>query len=185
MINLEIISGTDRPGSNALRIARYLQKLYAQLDTRANILNLQKFPVQETAGGHYGKELPGLKAFVEPLMDADGVIIVCPEYNGGYPGILKLFIDYLPYPNSLNKKPVCFVGEATGAFGGLRAVEQLQQVTGYRNAYLFPERIFIPHIHKNFDEEEGIRDPFQQELLENQVSNFVQYIKDLQTVQPG
>src|SRR5699024_10868658 len=120
--------------------------------------------------------------FVKPLQRADGVVMVCPEYNGGYPGILKLFIDYLPYPNSLNRKPICFIGQATGAFGGLRAVEQLQQVTGYRNAYLFPERIFITRIHKNFDENKGIRDPDQQALLETQAQNFVQYIHDLQAV---
>ncbi|MDZ7716989.1 MAG: hypothetical protein U5J95_12320 [Balneolaceae bacterium] len=43
----------------------------------------------------------------------------------------------------MDKKPIAFVGEANGAFGGMRAVEQLQQVVGYRHAHVFPERVFI------------------------------------------
>lgn len=179
MINIEIISGTDRPNSNALRVSRYLQKQYANLDTDPGIIDLQDFPIDEVAGGPYGDDIAAIESFVNPLLKADGLVVVCPEYNGGYPGILKLFIDYLPFPESLNKKPVCFVGEANGAFGALRAVEQLQQVVGYRNAHVFPERVFISRVHKNFDEEEGIRDAFQQQLLESQIENFVQYIRDL------
>lgn len=185
MINLQIISGTDRPDANAFRISRYLQKEYSKIDAfplEAEILNLQDFPTQEVGGGKYGLHTPNsVKTFFQPLLDADGLVIVCPEYNGGYPGILKLFIDYLPFPESLDKKPIAFVGEANGAFGGMRAVEQLQQVVGYRNAHVFPERVFISRVNKNFDEEEGIKDAFQQQLLESQINNFPQFIHDLKT----
>lgn len=182
MIDLKIISGTDRPNSYAMRVSRYLKQRYAELnDVVPEIIDLQEFPVDEVAGGAYGEDLPRIEAFNKPVLAADGLAVVCPEYNGGYPGILKLFIDYLPFPAALEKKPVCFVGEANGAFGALRAVEQLQQVFGYRNAYVFPERVFIPRVKKNFDEEEGIRDPLQQQLLESQIKNFVQYISDLKS----
>jgi NAD(P)H-dependent FMN reductase len=179
MINIQIISGTDRPNSNALRIAGYLKEQYSSSNTEVGIINLQKFPAAEVVGGPYGEEIPKLEKFVEPLLAADGLVFVCPEYNGGYPGILKLFIDYLPFPESLNKKPVCFIGEANGAFGGLRAVEQLQQVAGYRNAHVFPERVFISRVHKNFDEKQGIRDSFQQGLLESQIENFAPFVRGL------
>ncbi len=183
MINIEIVSGTDRPDSNALRISKYLQERYEALDTpvEAGIINLQNFPLQSVVGGEYGKDIPEINDFIKPLMSSDGLVVVCPEYNGGYPGILKLFIDYLPFPESLYKKPVCFVGEATGSFGGLRAVEQLQQVVGYRNAHVFPERVFISRVHKNFDPKEGIKDSFQQELLEDQIKNYVQFLKDFRS----
>lgn len=182
MIDIEIISGTDRPDSNSLRISRYLQQRYRALDVEAGITDLQDFPLTSVAGGKYREDIPEIEAFIRPLMECDGLVIVCPEYNGGYPGILKLFIDYLPFPESLYKKPVCFVGQATGSFGGLRAVEQLQQVVGYRNAHVFPERVFISRVHKNFDPGEGIKDSFQQELLEDQIKNYVQFLNDFSTV---
>lgn len=181
MLDLQIISGTDRPGSYALRISRYLKNMYHQLDMDivAGIIDLQDFPAEKVVGGKYGKKIPEVEAFVQPLLDADGLCIVVPEYNGGYPGILKLLIDYLPFPGALEKKPVSFVGEATGAFGAMRAVEQLQQVVGYRNAHVFPERVFIPRVNRNFDEENGIRDSVQQELLESQIRNFARFMNDI------
>lgn len=178
-MDLKIISGTDRPNSNSLRIAHYLQKEYRSHGIDADIVNLQEFPTSSVEGGPYGDKPREVEDFIRPVVVSDALVIVCPEYNGGYPGILKLFIDYLPFPESLNKKPISFVGHANGAFGGLRAVEQLQQVVGYRNAHVFPERVFIPRIGKNFDDEEGISDPFQQDLLQAQIKNFIEFVRDL------
>ncbi|NGP75587.1 NAD(P)H-dependent oxidoreductase [Balneolaceae bacterium YR4-1] len=178
-MNLKIISGTDRPNSNSLRIARYLQGEYRKHGVDADIVNLQDFPTSAVEGGRYADKPEEVEAFIQPVLESDAIVIVCPEYNGGYPGILKLFIDYLPFPESLNKKPISFIGHANGAFGGLRAVEQLQHVVGYRNAHVFPERVFIPRIGKNFDDKEGITDPFQQDLLQEQIKNFIGFVENL------
>ena len=62
---------------------------------------------------------------------ADGLIVVSPEYNHGYPGELKLLLDagYDEYA----AKPVGLVGVSAGRFGGTRVVEQLRQVAlGFR-----------------------------------------------------
>lgn len=178
-MDLKIISGTDRPSSNSLRISHYLQKEYRNYGIDADIVNLQDFPTSAVDGGRYGDKPKEVVDFIQPIIEADALVIVCPEYNGGYPGILKLMIDYLPFPESLNKKPISFIGHANGAFGAVRAVEQLQQVVGYRNAHVFPERVFIPRIGKNFDDEEGISDPFQQDLLQAQIKNFIEFVRDL------
>ena len=180
MINLKIISGTDRPNSNSLRVSQYVQEKYRKEGVATDIIDLQDFPIEQVAGGKYGEDLPEIDDFVEQAVVADGLVVVCPEYNGGYPGILKLFIDYLPFPNSLDKKPIALIGEANGAFGAMRAVEQLQQVFGYRNAHIFPERVFISRVNENFDDEEGIRDEFQQQLLEAQINGFPGFVRSLQ-----
>lgn len=180
MIKIRIISGTDRPSSNALRVSKYVLKLYREKGMDAEIIDLQEFPLADVSGGKYGEDLPVVDQFVEQALDADGWVVVCPEYNGGYPGILKLFIDYLPFPGSLNKIPIALIGEADGAFGALRAVEQLQQVFGYRNAHIFPERVFISRVNENFDIEEGIDDALQQQLLESQVKGFPEFISNIQ-----
>ncbi len=180
MINLKIISGTDRPNSNALRVSTYVQRKYSQEGVSADIIDLQNFPLDQVVGGKYGKELPTVDNFVKQAVTSDGLVVVCPEYNGGYPGILKIFIDYLPFPNSLNKKPIALIGEANGAFGAMRAVEQLQQVFGYRNAHIFPERVFISRVNENFDDEQGIKDQFQHQLLKDQINGFPDFVRNLQ-----
>lgn len=179
MIDLKIISGTDRPNSNALRVSQYIQKKYRQQGCDPDIIDLQQFPLADVQGGRYGDALPRVDAFVGQAVEADGLVIVCPEYNGGYPGILKMFIDYMPFPESLDKKPIAFIGEANGAFGAMRAVEQLQQVVGYRNAHIFPERVFISRVNNNFEKSEGIKNEMQQQLLDSQIENFPRFIHDL------
>ncbi len=179
-MDLKIISGTDRPNSNAMRVSTYVQGLYQKEGIDADIIDLQDFPLSEVIGGKYGDELPAVDTFVDAAVTADGLVVVCPEYNGGYPGILKMFIDYLPFPNSLDKKPIALIGEANGAFGAMRAVEQLQQVFGYRNAHIYPERVFISRINENFDDEKGIRNEFQQQLLISQIEGFPPFIRNLQ-----
>lgn len=65
--------------------------------------------------------------------------------------MLKYFIDMLPFPESFEHRPVCFVGLAVGMWGALRPVEHLQAIFGYRNAYVFPDPVFMPGINKLLD----------------------------------
>jgi len=181
MIKLEIISGTDRPHSNAMRVSKYVQRLYRDAGAHADILDMQDFPLEAVKGGQYGENIPEVKRFIKPVLAADGLVMVVPEYNGSFPGILKLFIDYLPFPRAFEKLPISFIGESSGSFGALRAVEQLQLVAGYRNAYVFPERVFISRIHENFDEKQGVLNEMQRKLLFSQVENFTQYVASLKS----
>lgn len=178
-MNLKIISSTDRPNSNALKVSTYIQKLYQKKGIDPEVISLADFPLEDTAGGKYGKKIPAIEKFREPILRADGLVFVIPEYNGGFPGILKMFIDYLPFPKAFEKMPMAFVGESDGAFGALRAVEQFQMVANYRNALQFPERVFISRVRKEFDEKEGLKDDFKQNLLESQVENFIKFVKSV------
>ena len=86
-----------------------------------------------------------MKPLIDRIDRAEGLYLICPEYNGSYPGVIKTFIDYWSYPKSFEKRPVCFTGLG-GVFGGLRPVEHLQQIFGYRNAFIFPERVFLQNV---------------------------------------
>lgn len=176
-MDIKIISGTDRPGSNSLIFSNYLKQEYAGQGVGADVISLEDFPIKDVAGGIYGDEPESVVTFRQPVLDADGLIFVIPEYNGGFPGILKLFIDYLPFPEALVKKPICLVGIATGSFGGLRAVEQFQMVLGYRNALAYPERVFIQRFDNEFDAQKGLTDSAKSSLLSSQISGFIDFIK--------
>ncbi|MFW6348586.1 MAG: NADPH-dependent oxidoreductase, partial [Cyclonatronaceae bacterium] len=56
-----------------------------------------------------------------------------------------------------------------------RSVEQMQMIANYRNAYLFPERVFLQRVHKIFNEEDGITDEFTAQLTDSLVKNFVAF----------
>jgi NAD(P)H-dependent FMN reductase len=181
MTRINILSATDRPNSKALMVSRYVQSLYEERGVQTKICTLKDFPIDAIAGGRYGSDIPSVTEFNNEVLDADGLLMVVPEYNGGFPGILKLWIDYLPFPEAFEKLPIALIGEASGAFGALRPVEQLQMILGYRNANVFPERVFIPRVGKEFDTETGLADEFKQKLLISQTNGFIRFIEALKS----
>jgi NAD(P)H-dependent FMN reductase len=108
--------------------------------------------------------------------------VVTPEYNGGMPGVLKYFIDMLKFPESFERRPVCFTGVAAGIWGALRPVEQLQAIFGYRNAHLYPERVFLPQINNLLDASGRLKDADLLERLKSQASGFTDFVERLKNV---
>ena len=174
-----IISGTNRPDSNAMRIARILAGHYAAASVPAELLSLTELPREVFDPTCYAVKPPGMVALQQRVLDALGLHIVTPEYNGSFPGVLKYFIDMLKFPDSFNQKPVAFTGEAAGIWGGIRAVEQLQMIFGYRNAYVFPERVFLPRINSLLDANGRLNDPELVERLREQQKGFMDFVKKL------
>lgn len=176
MNTIHILSSTDRPGSNALKVASYVKEF---MGDKANVelFSLKDFPYADVVGGKYGEDIESVTAFNDAFLDADGFLFVVPEYNGGFPGVLKLFIDYLPFPEAMQNMPVSFVGEAAGSFGALRPVEHLQQILSYRKALIYSERMFIKGVDKNFDRANGLKSEMLQGLLEDQLNGFIEFVE--------
>lgn len=177
-----IISGTNRSGSRSFQVAKLVQGIYQKNGEAVEIIDLSKFPMKELAEAPYGgKDLPpAMQDVLTKINSSEGIHFVVPEYNGSYPGALKLFIDHWQYPDSFEQRAVCFVGLG-GIFGGLRPVEHLQQVFGYRNGFIFPHRVFLRDIFKNL-EGETLKDATALSLLEAQVTGFQKFTKALQSV---
>ena len=174
-----VISGTNRQGSNSLKVARqlagYIQGLPNQQD--AKVIDLAELPPSLMDPGIYEKKPPEFEPLAKAVLDSDGIMVVVPEYNGSFPGVLKYFIDLLPFPESFDQRPVSYVGVSAGQWGALRAVEQLQLVFGYRNAYVHPPRTFLPSIHTLLDEDGNFKDESTAARLEKQAHGFVDFCK--------
>lgn len=172
-----IISGTDRLDSNTYKMSLYIQKQYKELGEDVEIIDLCVVREHLHTGPHYGKPTDPLTFYTNKIVQADGLIVVCPEYNGSMPGVLKYFIDHMKFPDSFEFRPVCFIG--IGAlFGGLRPVEHLQQIFGYRNAYIFPLRVFAINVW-NILKDGDVVDALTKELLLNQAKGFQAFAKAL------
>ena len=171
-----ILSGTNRPGSNALKLARIIQGHYQHAEVAAEVFSMAEMPPEAFLPESYATKPDAFLAIQQRVLDAPGLHVVTPEYNGSFPGVLKHFIDLLKFPESFDRKPVAFVGEAAGAWGAMRAVEQLQMVFGYRNAHTFPERVFIPKVHEQFDPAGRLKDPALDQRLAKQAREFAAFI---------
>jgi chromate reductase, NAD(P)H dehydrogenase (quinone) len=174
-----IISGTNRPGSNTRKVTTHVQAAYQALGVKTTVLDLAEMPPEIFLPSSYGEKPASFKRFTDAVLGADGLVMVTPEYNGSLPGVLKYFIDMLPFPESFEHRPVSFVGLAAGVWGALRPVEQLQMIFGYRNAYIFPERVFMPGIGKLLDENGQFTNPEMAERIKKQAEGFKGFVEKI------
>lgn len=176
---ITILVGTNRPDANSRKVAHRLLAHYTTAGVQARILDLADLPLEIFKPEAYAEKPDAFEPFVDAVLSSDGLHIVTPEYNGGFPGVLKYFIDMLPFPESFEGRPVAFTGVAAGMFGALRPVEQLQQIFGYRNAYICPSRVFIMHVSKSLDQAGEINDAKLDSRLKEQVAGFSEFIVKL------
>lgn len=114
----------DKPAEWITALAKEKEGLSVELlDLRDYALPMfQEATSPANIKGKYESE--DVNRWAEKIAEADGFIIVTPEYNHGYPASLKNNIDYLK--KEWNNKPVCFVGY--GSTGGARVIQQLREV---------------------------------------------------------
>jgi len=172
---LLIVSGSNRPNSNTLRVAKIIEGHYRRLGAPVELYGLEQLPPEVFTPEAYTRKPDAFVLVQQRVLEAPGLHVVTPEYNGSFPGILKHFIDLLKFPESFEGKPVAFVGIASGSWGGLRAVEQLQMVFGYRNAHVYPDRVFLPGISSKLAPDGTLTDPALDGRLAAQTAGFAKF----------
>ena len=177
---ITLIVGTNRPGSNTRKVARHVEEIYAELKVPLRVLDLAQLPSEIFSPGSYAEKPKSFQPFADAILQSAGLHVITPEYNGSVPGVLKYFIDMLKFPESFERRPACFTGVAAGIWGALRPVEQLQQLFGYRNAYIFPERVFLPGIGNLLDDHGRLKSAELLERLRQQAGGFVEFVERLQ-----
>jgi chromate reductase len=180
---LTMIIGTNRPGSNTRKVAAEIREVYSALGVPLHVLDLANLPQEIFSPSSYMEKPKSFAPFAEGVLKSSGLIVVSPEYNGGVPGVLKYFIDMLKFPESFEHRPVCFVGVAAGIWGALRPIEQLQAIFGYRNAFVYPDRVFISHVHSHFDADGRFTNKDHLDRLRTQAEGFVDFVERLQKIE--
>ena len=179
---ITLLIGTNRPSSNTRKIARHMEEIYAELKVPIRVLDLAHLPPEIFSPSSYAEKPKSFQPFADGVLHSSGLHVLSPEYNGGIPGVLKYFIDMLKFPESFEHRPVCFTGLSAGVWGALRPVEQLQSIFGYRNAFIFPERVFMPHVHTLLDENGRLKNPELLDRLRKQAAGFVDFIEKLKQI---
>ena len=146
-LKIHVIIGSTRQNRFSDKPAHYiLDELNKEIGVQAELIDLRDWPLpfyNESGAplmlkGNYTNELA--KKWAAKVGEADGYIMVTPEYNHGYTAVLKNAIDWV-YAE-WTKKPIGFVGY--GNAGGARAIEQLRQVVVELQMYPIKNAIHIP-----------------------------------------
>jgi NAD(P)H-dependent FMN reductase len=171
MPHIAIISSSVRTGRKSHRVVLYLKNyLETHQLASAEIIDLKAFdfPVFHERYSRQPEPTVGMQEFRERILKADGIIIVTPEYNGGYPASLKNVIDLLY--DEWHRKPVAISTVSGGAFGGTQVITSLQFTLWKMHAWTVPAMFPVPKVQDNYDEEGK---PTDREATDKRAATFV------------
>jgi chromate reductase, NAD(P)H dehydrogenase (quinone) len=128
------ISGSLRKGSFNTSLLRAAQELVPK-DMRIETFDIAPIPHYDDDVRAAGYPEP-VAAFRDRIREADGVLIVSPEYNRSVPGVLKNAIDWASRApdQPFNDKPMAFMGASRGVLGTIMCNHHLRQIFVYLNA---------------------------------------------------
>ncbi len=152
MSRIVIISSSVRVNRKSHAVALYIQKQLTDQQVACEILDLSvyQFSVFEERLKYQTQPLETAIAFSAKIKAAEGVIIVTPEYNGGYPASIKNAVDLLI--TEWIRKPVAISTVSDGNFGGSQVLLSLQFSLWKMKAWIVPAMFPVPNVADAFDE---------------------------------
>ncbi|MDR3693473.1 NAD(P)H-dependent oxidoreductase [Mucilaginibacter sp.] len=170
-----IISGTNRPGSWTLKLAKYYQKRLREKGLNAGILSMDQLPANIIETDLYGKRSAEFAGIQEIVTNTQKFLFIIPEYNGSFPGVLKTFIDACDFPVSFYDKKAALTGLSSGKYGNIRGIDHFTGVCHYLNLHVMPLKIHISSIKQEFDENNNLFKSDTLQFTEEQMDKFILY----------
>jgi NAD(P)H-dependent FMN reductase len=107
-----------------------------------------------------GRYPPDVEAWRARIAEAEGLLIACPEYNHGMPGVLKNAIDWGSRPpNVFDRKVAASFGTTVGAYGTARSQMNVRLCLTPLNVWVVPKTVLVPHAREAFDAAGDLADP--------------------------
>lgn len=167
---LPILLGTNRKLRKSGLAAQWLlgeMKKRPEIETRLFDTTEFAFPQDD-----YGQEIKHLfPEWREAIVRADGLVIVSPEYNHGYPGSLKAVLDLLL--REYVHKAVAFVGVSAGRWGGTRVIESMVPMVRELGLAVTFTDLNFPKIETVFDAQGNLLNPLYEKLAANFLDELI------------
>lgn len=179
---ITVISGSNRKNSECLGFSKRIASgISRHTDTELRLLALEQishgwfFPEMYDKGGQHPDLIDIQELYILP---AEKFIFVFPEYNGTFPGSLKLFIDAVSarlYKDNFKNKKVGMVGISSGRAGNIRGMDQLTTVMHHLGALVMPNQLPISRIHDLMNEAGEVTDQATLEVMDKFIREFVAF----------
>jgi NAD(P)H-dependent FMN reductase len=155
-LNLPVLLGTNRKLRNSVWPARWLvREMQKRPEIQTRLFDVAEFALPQD---DYGQEIKDrFPEWREAIIQADGLVIVTPEYNHGYPGALKAVLDLLL--KEYIHKAVAFVGVSAGPWGGTRVIESMVPMARELGLAVTFTDLNFPKVQTVFDAEGKLLDP--------------------------
>ncbi len=163
-----IISGTNRPGSNTIRVAKQYFQLLEKKGIPTRFVSLEGLDVNSR-----NDQLRKLEK--EALIPARKFIFVVPEYNGSFPGVLKAMIDNTDIEKVWWGKKALLTGVSTGRAGNLRGMEHLTGVLHYLKMNVHHNKLPISVVNRLLNGGKDIEDALTLKVIDEQLEEFIRF----------
>lgn len=179
---ITVISGTNRRNSRTLPVTKqYFELFKKHAADKVRLFTLDNLPLDFIHNGMYNED--GQNKRISEIQDeyilpADKLFFVFPEYNGSYPGVLKLFIDACSirkYKQSFSGKRAGLAGVATGRAGNLRGMDHFADILNHVGTIVMPNKFPLSVVDQLINEEGYITDEATLKAMEAQVKQFIQF----------
>lgn len=149
-----VILGTTRKGRMSSHAARLLaEEIAKRPDVETELIDITEIPMPVDDAGEGVKDT----GFSAKMNRADALVIVAPEYNHGYPGLLKHVLDSCL--KEYIHKAVGIAGVSAGPFGGTRVIQNLLPVMRELGLVTIFWDVNFSNVGKAFDESGSLLDP--------------------------
>lgn len=163
-----IVSGTNRHGSNTFKVAREYQRFLKAKGIEANILSLEGLNLLT-------RDADFEKMENEIIIPTDKFLFMVPEYNGSYPGILKMLFDTGKSHSIWWHKKALITGVSTGRAGNVRGMEHFAGVLNYLKVTVYPNMLPVSVVDKLMDADGRFTDAGTITSINNQLDHFINW----------
>lgn len=165
-LSIPVLLGTSRKNRESGNVANWVcSKMRERDDIETQLFDVRDFHLPYD---HYGTEIGGdFPEWRDAIIKADGLVIVTPEYNHGYPGSLKGVLDLLL--KEYIHKAVAFVGVSAGPWGGTRVVESMVPMVRELGLAVTFSDLNFPSVKNKFDSNGNLLD----EAYNERISGFL------------
>lgn len=170
-----VISSTNRPGSSTFKLAQFYQNILKQKGVDAGLLSLTQLPSNLIATDLYGKRSHEFEPIQDIVTNTEKFIFVIPEYNGSFPGVLKVFIDACTFPESFYDKKAALVGLSSGKYGNIRGIDHFTGVCHYMHLNVMSLKIHIANIRSEIDAQGNLYKEDTLKFVNEQMDKFIKF----------
>ena len=159
MFYIPVVLGSIRRNRESIKVAKFALRCLEHLScVKTELLDLRQInlPMMEERLRARDDAPANALAFSSEIRRADAVVIVTPEYSGGYPGVLKNALDYLK--EECRRKPFGIITVSAVETGGILCLNALRQTVLQLGGIPIPASLLVGRIKESFDEDGNPRD---------------------------
>lgn len=172
---ITIISCTNRPASNTLKVAELYSQLLDKQNVSHKLLSFEQLPIDIAFAEVFNKRSESFQQLLnEYILPAEKLVFIVPEYNGSFPGILKVFLDAI-HPDINRGKKAALIGVSSGRAGNLRGMEHLTGILHYLGMHIHPNKLPISGMLNLINSDGTIKDENTIKALEKHAMDVVKY----------